>query len=128
MDRCAAGDSDAMREIIQRYEPTLRRLLYRFLFTADDVDDTLCEVFLRVWRSAPRYRGECSVSTWVQRVAVSAATDALRRRRTRRDLHAPMVDESVPTAASEEPERVVLGRIAEERSRELVRSAIDTLR
>jgi RNA polymerase sigma-70 factor, ECF subfamily len=128
MNRCAGGDVHAMRELIERYEPSLRRFLHRLLADPEDVEDTLCDVFVRVWRTAPRYRGDCSVGTWMRRVAVSAATDALRRRRKTRQLYTPMLDDSMPAPPSDEPERTVLALMDSARSVALVRAAMETLK
>ena len=72
--RCGQGDHDALLPLIRVFWDPVRGLLVRLPAPTEDVDDVRSEVFVRRWRSAPRYRGECAPSAWIYRIAVSAAT------------------------------------------------------
>jgi RNA polymerase sigma-70 factor (ECF subfamily) len=48
--------------------------------TESEVEDVVQETFIGVLRSAPEYRGDCSLSTFIMRIAHHKAIDALRRR------------------------------------------------
>jgi RNA polymerase sigma-70 factor (ECF subfamily) len=126
--RCAAADATAMRELTGRYEPRLRQLLFRVLGDADDVEDVLVDVFLRLWRNAPRFRGECEVSTWIYRLATTAATDMLRSRRKARRQTAPLeAGWEVAAPPSCGPEQSLLAREEETRCRAAVAAALERL-
>jgi RNA polymerase sigma-70 factor (ECF subfamily) len=45
-------------------------------------EDISQDVFLRIWRGLPGYRGQASVSTWVFAITRNACLTALKRRRT----------------------------------------------
>jgi RNA polymerase sigma-70 factor (ECF subfamily) len=78
----AAGDSHAARALVTRRLPGLVAVARRMLADAIEAEDVAQEVFLRVWREAPRWRpGQARFSTWMHRVAVNLCLDALRRRR-----------------------------------------------
>lgn len=68
--RIASGQQDALSQLYTVYRPRLRRYLWHQL-DADQaaVEDALQEVFLAVWRSAPSYRGEAQVTTWLFQIA-----------------------------------------------------------
>jgi RNA polymerase sigma-70 factor (ECF subfamily) len=125
---CATGDGDALRELTQRYEPLLRRFLGRMLNDAEDVEDALCDVFVRLWRTAPRYRAGCAASTWIYRIAATAATDMLRRRRVATRGQVPLEDTLVVVAPpGDEPERLLLAGEQEEEYRRMARAALEIL-
>ena len=62
------------------------RTLTRLTGSADRVDDLAQEVFLRLYRALPSFRGEALVSTYLYRIAVNVAQDEWKRRREDRPL------------------------------------------
>ncbi len=80
----ARGDQEALRELYARYRPRLRRYLwYQFDGDVGRLEEALQDVFLAVWRSAGKYRGEARVATWLFQIAhhqvLHARRDAARR-------------------------------------------------
>jgi RNA polymerase sigma factor (sigma-70 family) len=53
----------------------------RALGSQEDAEEAVSDTFLKLWRSAPTYRGEAMVRTWLFRIATHTAIDVLRRRR-----------------------------------------------
>jgi RNA polymerase sigma-70 factor (ECF subfamily) len=91
--RSAAGDTAAFRELFDRYEPLLTSFLVRALGSPEDAEEAVSDAFLKLWRSAPTYRAEATVRTWLFRIAHHTAIDVLRRRRRQ-----PVVDTSITVA------------------------------
>jgi len=58
----------------------VRRALARLVGDAE-ADDLTQEVFVRVTRALPEFRGEASISTWILRIARGVGLDHLRSRR-----------------------------------------------
>lgn len=82
MLRIGAGDARAAETLVRRRLPRLVSLARRILGDAAEAEDVAQEVFLRVWRQAPKWRdGEALFTTWMHRVALNLCTDRLRRRR-----------------------------------------------
>jgi RNA polymerase sigma-70 factor, ECF subfamily len=79
--RCACGDEQALRQIFEAHEPSLRRLLFRMVRNMDDAEELSAEVFIRFWKSAGRFRGDCSLKAYLTRIALNLGKDRLRRRR-----------------------------------------------
>lgn len=71
-------DTD-FQELYNRYRPRLLRYLGR-LVGEQEAPDLLQEVFLRIDKAYPSFRGESSLDTWVYRIARHAALDRLRSR------------------------------------------------
>ena len=56
------------------------RTLVRLTGSNDNVDDLAQDVFLRLFRALPSFRGESLVSTYLYRIAVNVAQDEWKRR------------------------------------------------
>lgn len=80
VDRLRAGDPDACQEMIERCGARLLRTLRRLRGDQVDVDDLLQETWIHACRAAYAFRGEASLRTWLERIAVNAAAMAQRRR------------------------------------------------
>jgi RNA polymerase sigma-70 factor, ECF subfamily len=76
--RAAAGDADAFREIVRRYERLVFSVACTVLGDPYEAEDAAQEAFLRLHRGLPRYRGDAAFGTWVFRLAITAALDQRR--------------------------------------------------
>ena len=75
------------------------RTLLRLTGSQEHLDDLAQEVFLRLYRALPNFRGESLVTTYLYRIAVNVAQDEWKRRR--RD-DKPLVSISDETSAWED--------------------------
>lgn len=66
-------------DIYQAFQEKLLRYLER-LVGKNDAEDLTQEVFLRINRGLPEFKGKSSVSTWVYRIATNAALDKIKSR------------------------------------------------
>lgn len=72
------GDAPVEFDALHRsYRPKIVRYLARFV-GEHDAEDLAQEVFVRVARALPGFRGESRLSTWIYRIATNAAYDRLR--------------------------------------------------
>jgi len=77
-----AGDGRAAEALVRRHLPRMVGLARRMLGDASEAEDVAQDVFLRVWREAPRWKpGAAKFETWMHRVALNLCYDRLRRRR-----------------------------------------------
>jgi RNA polymerase sigma-70 factor (ECF subfamily) len=81
IDRSAAGDHEAFRQLVIRYHRLVINVAFRALGELSLAEDVAQEVFLKVYKALPGYRHEKPFKHWLHRVAANAVTDALRRRR-----------------------------------------------
>ncbi len=79
--RIVDGDSAAFSQLLDQYEERLYRLSYRFTNNSTDAEDLTQEIFLSIYRSLPKFRGDSSLSTWIYRVAMNHCLEFLRRRK-----------------------------------------------
>lgn len=96
-----AGDAQAASALVRKHLPRMVALARRMLSDAAEAEDVAQEVFLRVWREAPRWKpGAAKFETWMHRVALNQCYDRLRRRREKTDPDAGVfVADAAPLAS-----------------------------
>ena len=87
IQRCAAGDEMAFAELVAEHQRMVVQLAVNLLGDRDEALDLSQEVFLRVFRTIARFRGQSTLRTWIYRIAVNQARNRHRfwRRRHRAD-------------------------------------------
>jgi RNA polymerase sigma-70 factor (ECF subfamily) len=56
-------------QVYERFKLPVWRLARRLTRTEEEALDTTQEIFLRVWKGLPGYRGDAKISTWVFQIA-----------------------------------------------------------
>ena len=103
--RCRRGDGSAWRVLYDRYAPIVYRFLAAFGVPNEEREDACQEVFVAVYRSLARFRGEARLSTWIYRIAARHAGRIARRRRVRGLLSTLLVREPPPPPTPDPSER-----------------------
>ena len=79
--RVAAGNREAFRELVSRFQRPLSAYSRRMLQDHDAADDVVQETFLRLWTRADRFDPAASrPGTWLHRIAHNLCIDLLRGR------------------------------------------------
>jgi RNA polymerase sigma-70 factor (ECF subfamily) len=120
LPQIAGGNRDAIRACIERYGGLVWSLARRASLAQEEAEDAVQEIFLDLWRSAPRFDPRvASETTFVAMIARRRLVDQ-RRQRQRRPETEPLIDSQ--RAASTTPP-TELGAEAAEAAR-----ALDQLR
>jgi RNA polymerase sigma-70 factor (ECF subfamily) len=77
-----AGDRYAFEELFYRHHRQLHRLARISSRNPEDAADALQDAMLSAHRSAPAFRHDSAVSSWLYRIVVNACLDRLRRNKT----------------------------------------------
>lgn len=77
-----AGDRYAFEQLFHRHQRQLYRLAQITSRNPDDAADALQDAMLSAHRSAPTFRHDASVSSWLYRIVVNSCLDRLRRNKT----------------------------------------------
>src|ERR1700756_3961580 len=72
------------------------RTLLRLTGSREHLDDLAQDVFLRLYRALPSFRGEALITTYLYRIAVNVAQDEWKRRRRDRDTHISGGEDRLP--------------------------------
>lgn len=73
-----AGSDTAFAELVRRHQNRLWAVALRMMRDPDDAADVVQDALVKAFRRAGGYRGEAAVSTWLHRIVVTTALDALR--------------------------------------------------
>jgi RNA polymerase sigma-70 factor, ECF subfamily len=121
LQRCAAGDPVACRELVNRHARVAGTIILRTIGRQAPVEDLLQETFLRVFRALPEFEGRARLSTWICTIAQRVALDEVRRQR-----RAPRTvsDEQMPEASADTD---IESELAGEESDALVRRELAAL-
>ncbi len=86
----ACLDQQQYREAFDRLLPEFQnkvfRLAYAMLGEAAAAEDMAQDVFVRIWKALPGYRGQSSLSTWIYAITRNACLSALRKAGVRREV------------------------------------------
>jgi RNA polymerase sigma-70 factor (ECF subfamily) len=77
LERVAARDGEAFRELYATYHRRLSRFLWRITRRHDLIEEIINDTLWVVWRKASQYRGESRISTWIMSIAYRIACRAL---------------------------------------------------
>lgn len=83
--RCLAGDELACTALVDEHQRMVVQLAWNLLGDRDEALDLSQEVFLNVFRTLDRFRGQSALRTWIYRIVVNLASNRQRwwRRRHR---------------------------------------------
>jgi RNA polymerase sigma-70 factor (ECF subfamily) len=80
IERCRAGDDIAFSELVDRYKNLVFAIVTRMVNDRSQADDLAQEVFLKIHRGLPYFRGDARLSTWIYRIVANVCTEARARR------------------------------------------------
>jgi RNA polymerase sigma-70 factor (ECF subfamily) len=122
------GERTSFDALVRRYHQSVLRLALHMLGNEQDAQDVHQEAFIKAYRHLGNFRFECSFYTWIYRIVTNLCLDQLRRRKSRRedpatvldaggdemDLMANIADDRAMANPGRELDRKVMaGRIAE---------------
>jgi RNA polymerase sigma-70 factor (ECF subfamily) len=88
------GSRAAFDILVRQYDQAVLRLALHLTGSEQDAQDIHQEAFLKAFRYIGNFRFECSFYTWIYRIVTNLCLDQLRRRKSRREDPAIMVDSS----------------------------------
>ncbi|HTR76768.1 MAG TPA: RNA polymerase sigma factor, partial [Gemmatimonadaceae bacterium] len=109
-----------------QHESVVAATVIGMLGRGDEADDVGQETFIRFFNSLDRFRGESSVKTYVQRIAINLALNALKRRRRVASRFRSFDDDEDPVVVAD-PRADALAEHETREVSEAVHAALDKL-
>ncbi len=81
IERILQGDTEAYRDLIQRYQHMIFVFIYKMVNNHSDAEDLTQEVFVKAYEKLSTYRGDSQFSTWLHTLARNRTIDFIRRRK-----------------------------------------------
>jgi len=72
--------------VVKHYHTKVFHLAFSILGNREHAEDASQEIFLRIWRALPAYRGASALSTWIYSIARNASLTALKRAASKRTV------------------------------------------
>lgn len=93
--RAKQGDNRSFDLLVLKYQHKVLALVRRFVRDPVEAEDIAQEAFLKAYRALASFRGESAFYTWLYRIAVNAAKNALdsRKRRPGSDVDIDEIEE-----------------------------------
>lgn len=79
VERCRSGDERAFQELVDRFKDLVFALVARTIPDRTRAEDLAQDVFLRVHRGLPYFRGEARLSTWIYRIVANVCAHDMGR-------------------------------------------------
>jgi RNA polymerase sigma-70 factor (ECF subfamily) len=71
VERCRRGEVGAFEELVDRYKNLVFAMIMRTIPDRSRTEDLAQDVFLRIHRGLPYFRGEARLSTWIYRIVIN---------------------------------------------------------
>lgn len=83
VQRVQKGDKSAFDLLVLKYQHRVLKLVSRFVSDTAEAQDVAQEAFLKAYRALPSFRGDSAFYTWLYRIAINTAKNALVSNRRR---------------------------------------------
>jgi RNA polymerase sigma-70 factor (ECF subfamily) len=80
VERCRRGDEGAFQELVEGYKNLVFALIARTVPDRSRAEDLAQDVFFRIYRGLPYFRGEARLSTWIYRIVTNVCIQSQSRR------------------------------------------------
>ncbi|MFN8343899.1 MAG: RNA polymerase sigma factor [Spirosomataceae bacterium] len=74
----------AFKYLVEHYQTKVYNTVLSIVQNAEEAEDVSQEVFMEVYESIDKFRGDAKVSSWVYRIATTKALEAYRKRKTQK--------------------------------------------
>jgi RNA polymerase sigma-70 factor (ECF subfamily) len=128
--RVQRGDKGAFDALVLKYQHKLVKLVMRYVRNPAEAEDIAQEAFIKAYRALPQFRGDSAFYTWLYRIAINTAKNAVVSRERSPidyDLDRNNSDESYDMQGRMKDSETPEGLVLTEEIRTTVNASIDSL-
>jgi len=128
--RVQRGDKGAFDALVLKYQHKLVKLVMRYVRNPAEAEDVAQEAFIKAYRALPQFRGDSAFYTWLYRIAINTAKNAVvsrDRSPIEYDLDRHNTDESYDMQGRMKDSETPEGLVLTDEIRTTVNAAIDCL-
>ena len=123
-----AGDHQVFESLVRRYQHQVANLIYLTMGNREEVEDIAQEVFIRVYRSLPRFNFDASFFSWLYRITMNLCIDEIRKRKIRKVLSLDfLTEDALETSRKNREHTLPSDEMLLEEKREVIHSALQRL-
>jgi RNA polymerase sigma-70 factor, ECF subfamily len=91
IQRIRQGETNQFSYLLNRYSHSIYSLIARIIPSKEDAEELTQDTFLKAFKKLDTFKGDCSFSTWLFRIAYNTAVSATRKTR----IVFPSIDETM---------------------------------
>lgn len=77
VQRVQRGDRGAFDALVLKYQHKVVKLVMRYVRNPAEAEDVAQEAFIKAYRALPNFRGDSAFYTWLYRIAINTAKNAI---------------------------------------------------
>jgi RNA polymerase sigma-70 factor, ECF subfamily len=128
--RVQNGDKGAFDALVLKYQHKVTKLVMRYVRNPAEAEDIAQEAFIKAYRALPQFRGDSAFYTWLYRIAINTAKNAVvsrDRSPVEYDLDTQNSDESYELQGRMKDAETPEGLVLTDEIRTTVNAAMDAL-
>lgn len=94
LERFKAGNRRAFDFFVRKYQRRLYGVIYNMTSHKEDAADILQDVFIKIFRAIPKFKGDSQFYTWLYRIAVNTTITFLKKNKKSTSMSLEGWDES----------------------------------
>lgn len=121
--RILKGETSLFSYFPERYSRSIHALIFRIIPSKEDAEELTQDTFIKAFRKLDTFKGDCSFSTWLFRIAYNTAVSATRKKK----IIFPVLDEYSIDNISDDAVDSILEKEEDEQMLQRLESAIEQL-
>jgi len=121
--RILEGETNMFSYFLEKYSSSIYSLIVRIIPSKEDAEELTQDTFLKAFRKLDTFKGDCSFSTWLYRIAYNSAVSETRKRK----IVFPLLDEKMLESLSDNEMDTVFEKEDDEELLQKMEKAIDLL-
>lgn len=67
--------------IANQYLPLIERICFNYANSLSELNDLKQDALINIWQSMPKFRGACTLKSWIYRITLNSCVTSLRKKR-----------------------------------------------
>jgi RNA polymerase sigma-70 factor, ECF subfamily len=84
IQKLTKGDEKAFRLLVEKYQELVVNACFGLVHNIQDAEDIAQDVFIEVFRSVHKFRGDSKLSSWLYRIAINRSLNFIRDNKSKR--------------------------------------------
>jgi RNA polymerase sigma factor (sigma-70 family) len=82
--RLQSGDESAFKTLVETHQKRVFNTVLAIVQNFEEAEDVAQEVFIEVYQSVHKFRGDSKISTWLYRIATTKALEEIRKKKAQK--------------------------------------------
>lgn len=123
IERIKKGETECFACLLDKYSKQVFSLIVKIVRNREDAEELTQDVFIKVFRTLAAFKGDCSFSTWIYKIAYNIAISATRKKKQ----EFLFIEEDMLANVSEQAVADALGRTSNEEQLAMLDKAMEKL-